>query len=138
MTVHKIIFLCGIVFFSYLICLHSVTLLADIAFFFLEMQQERPSLPEDISPELAFIVQSCWVEDPNMRPSFNQIIRMLNEFLFTLPPSSPLLLEPNTVESPEATSNGTVSALSARSRGKFAFLRQLFAAKKTRNPQMSG
>lgn len=102
------------------------------------MQQERPSLPEDISPELAFIVQSCWVEDPNMRPSFNQIIRMLNEFLFTLPPSSPSLSEPDTVESAEATSNGTVSALSARSRGKFAFLRQLFAAKKTRNPQMSG
>ncbi|KAK1391173.1 Serine/threonine-protein kinase HT1 [Heracleum sosnowskyi] len=101
-------------------------------------KQERPSLPEDISPELAFIVQSCWVEDPKMRPSFNQIIRMLNEFLFTLPPLSPSLLEPDTVESAEATSNGTVSALSARSRGKFAFLRQLFAAKKTRNPQMSG
>ncbi|KAL1808094.1 hypothetical protein DCAR_0727494 [Daucus carota subsp. sativus] len=101
-------------------------------------KQERPSLPEDISPELAFIVQSCWVEDPNMRPSFNQIIRMLNAFLFTLPPPSPSLLEPDTVESAETTSNGTVSALSARSRGKFAFLRQLFAAKKTRSPQMSG
>lgn len=113
-------------------------LLAKIASVSSKMQQERPSLPEDISPELAFIVQSCWVEDPNMRPSFNQIIRMLNAFLFTLPPPSPSLLEPDTVESAETTSNGTVSALSARSRGKFAFLRQLFAAKKTRSPQMSG
>ncbi|KAM7526587.1 hypothetical protein LguiA_016489 [Lonicera macranthoides] len=101
-------------------------------------KQERPSIPEDISPDLAFIIQSCWVEDPNMRPSFSQIIRMLNEFLFTLPPPSPSIPEePETVDDAAAvtTSNGTMSVLSARSRGKFAFLRQLFAAKKTRNSQ---
>lgn len=97
-------------------------------------KQERPSLPDDISPDLAFIIQSCWVEDPNMRPSFSQIIRLLNTFLFTLAPPSPSSPESDATEA-SVTSNGTMSALSARCRGKFGFLRQLFAAKRTRNSQ---
>lgn len=99
------------------------------------MQQERPSIPEDISQDLAFIIQSCWVEDPNLRPSFSQIIRMLNAFLFTLPPPGPSLSEPDTNEAPVVTTNGTITGFSPRGRGKFAFLRQLFAAKKSRNSQ---
>eukprot|EP00252_Welwitschia_mirabilis_P002588 TRINITY_DN1253_c0_g1_i1.p1 TRINITY_DN1253_c0_g1~~TRINITY_DN1253_c0_g1_i1.p1 ORF type:complete len:317 (-),score=57.45 TRINITY_DN1253_c0_g1_i1:313-1263(-) len=47
----------------------------------------RPSLPDDLHEDLAFILQSCWAEDPNQRPSFGQIIRMLNAFLCTLPAS---------------------------------------------------
>ncbi|CAL5420430.1 unnamed protein product [Camellia sinensis] len=99
--------------------------------------QERPTLPEDISPDLAFIIQSCWVEDPNMRPSFSQIIRMLNAFLFTLTPPSPSSsTDSQTTEAAAMTSNGTsMTELSARTRGKFGFLRQLFTAKKTRNSQ---
>ncbi|KAK6943260.1 Serine-threonine/tyrosine-protein kinase, catalytic domain [Dillenia turbinata] len=98
-------------------------------------KQERPMVPEDISPELAFIIQSCWVEDPNLRPSFSQIIRMLNAFLFTLsPPPSTSLPDPDSTEA-TITSNGTMNELSARTRGKFGFLRQLFAAKKTKNSQ---
>ncbi|CDP06394.1 unnamed protein product [Coffea canephora] len=97
-------------------------------------KQERPSIPEDISPDLAFIMQSCWVEDPNLRPSFSQIIRMLNEFLFALPPPEPSLQEARSNEA-TVTSNGSITELSARARGKFAFLRQLFAAKKARNSQ---
>ncbi|XAR55747.1 Dual-specificity kinase [Bertholletia excelsa] len=85
-------------------------------------KQERPILPEDISPELAFIIQSCWVEDPNMRPSFSQIIRMLNAFLFTLKSPSPSQPQSDTTEA-------------ARTRGKFGFLRQLFTAKRPRNSQ---
>ncbi|KAL4284652.1 hypothetical protein GQ457_16G028570 [Hibiscus cannabinus] len=96
-------------------------------------KQERPSLPDDISPDLAFIIQSCWVEDPNMRPSFSQIMRMLNAFLFTLKPP-PSIPEYDTSETAE-TSNGTMTELSARTKGKFGFLRQLFTAKKTRNSQ---
>ncbi|KAJ6969132.1 hypothetical protein NC653_036943 [Populus alba x Populus x berolinensis] len=97
-------------------------------------KQERPALPEDVSPDLAFIIQSCWVEDPNLRPSFNQIIRMLNAFLFTLSPPSPTpsLPESDTNEA-ASSSNGTITEFSSRTRGKFAFLRQLFTAKKTRN-----
>ncbi|KAE8670308.1 non-specific lipid-transfer protein-like isoform 1 [Hibiscus syriacus] len=94
-------------------------------------KQERPSLPDDISPELAFIIQSCWVEDPNMRPSFSQIMRMLNAFLFTLTPP-PSIPESDTSETAE-TSNGAMTELSSRTKGKFGFLRQLFTAKKTRN-----
>lgn len=101
------------------------------------MQQERPSIPGDIPPDLAFIVQSCWVEDPNMRPSFSQIIRMLNAYLFTLPtpsPSSPSSPKSDTTET-ATTSNGAITEFSARARGKFGFLRQLFAAKRAKNSQ---
>ncbi|KAF2287974.1 hypothetical protein GH714_003668 [Hevea brasiliensis] len=97
-------------------------------------KQERPSLPEDISPDLAFIIQSCWVEDPNLRPSFSQIIRMLNAFLFTLSAPSTSVPESDTHET-AASSSGTMAEFSARARGKFAFLRQLFTAKRTRNSQ---
>lgn len=100
-------------------------------------KQERPSIPGDIPPDLAFIVQSCWVEDPNMRPSFSQIIRMLNAYLFTLPtpsPSSPSSPKSDTTET-ATTSNGAITEFSARARGKFGFLRQLFAAKRAKNSQ---
>ncbi|KAL6998512.1 hypothetical protein U1Q18_008641 [Sarracenia purpurea var. burkii] len=96
-------------------------------------KQERPNLPENISPDLAYIIQSCWVEDPNMRPSFSQIIRMLNAFLFTLAP--PSLPESVNKEAAAMTSNGAITEFSARTRWKFGFLRQLFAAKRTRNSQ---
>lgn len=98
----------------------------------MNVQQERPSLPKDISPDLAFIIQSCWVEDPNMRPSFSQIVRMLNAFLFTLTPPPSSIPESDTSEK-AGTSKGTITELSVRAKGKFAFLRQLFAAKRTRN-----
>lgn len=104
-------------------------------------KQVRPPLPEDVPPELVFIVQSCWVEDPNSRPSFSQIVRMLNAFLFTLPPPSPP--QPEAVSpvatsvSSVATSNGgstiTTSTSSPRKGHKLSFLKQLFAAKKAVN-----
>lgn len=99
-------------------------------------KQERPDIPEDISPDVAFIIQSCWIEDPNLRPSFSQIIRMLNEFLCTLtPPPSPSSSECNdSTEAPVSGNDGTSTELSSiRTRvGKFSFLRQLFAAKRNR------
>ncbi|RDX66395.1 Serine/threonine-protein kinase HT1, partial [Mucuna pruriens] len=96
-------------------------------------KQERPSIPDDISPELAFVIQSCWVEDPNLRPSFSQIIRMLNAFLFTISPPSPPMPVPNNEPEVPTTSNGTITEFSARNRGKFGFLRQLFSSKRTKN-----
>ncbi|PWA59754.1 protein kinase superfamily protein [Artemisia annua] len=99
-------------------------------------KQERPNLSDDISPELAFIIQSCWVEDPNLRPSFDQIIRMLNTFLFTLPPPPSESSEEGDAaeDAVAAASNGGMNELS-RSRRKFSFIRQIFAAKKTKNSQ---
>ncbi|GLJ13430.1 hypothetical protein SUGI_0212120 [Cryptomeria japonica] len=44
----------------------------------------RPSV-ENLPEELVFILQSCWAEDPNLRPTFTQIVRMLNKFLLSLP-----------------------------------------------------
>ncbi|RAL52027.1 hypothetical protein DM860_016525 [Cuscuta australis] len=85
-------------------------------------KQERPILGEEIPPDLAFIIQSSWVEDPNMRPSFGQIIRMLNEYLLTH-------------ASPPTSSNDAVVEFSTRGKGKFSFFRQLFAAKKAKNSQ---
>lgn len=96
------------------------------------MQQKRPSLPDDISPDLAFIIQSCWVEDPDMRPSFSLIIQMLNAILS--PPPAPSLSEPISSEAP-VTNTSTITKFSATAGGKFAFLRRLFAAKNARSSQ---
>ncbi|XP_077214392.1 protein kinase superfamily protein [Tasmannia lanceolata] len=93
-------------------------------------KQVRPSVPEDMPQDLVFIIQSCWVEDPNLRPSFSQIIRMLNAFLFTLPaPPSP---QPDVVEAPPCN-NAINTEASARARHKFSFIRQLFPLRRTKN-----
>ncbi|KAH7435304.1 hypothetical protein KP509_06G058900 [Ceratopteris richardii] len=49
----------------------------------------RPSLSDDanLPEELVFIMQSCWAEDPQVRPNFSQVVRLLNSFLSTI--SSP-------------------------------------------------
>jgi hypothetical protein len=58
---------------------------------------------------------------------------MLNEFLFTLSPLSPPLPEPDNEPEAATTSNGTITEFSARNKGKFAFLRQLFTSKRLKN-----
>lgn len=45
----------------------------------------RPSLADGFPEELVFIIQSCWAEDPDVRPNFAQVVRMLSAFLFSLP-----------------------------------------------------
>lgn len=100
-------------------------------------QQKRPALPEETPQELVFIVQSCWVEDPAMRPSFSQIIRMLETFLMTIPP--PPLSEPNEDEESEETRSSlssrssSGSSLVSRATSKLSVVRHLFASKKTGN-----
>ncbi|KAH9618768.1 hypothetical protein KSS87_021708 [Heliosperma pusillum] len=103
-------------------------------------KQDRPIIPDDVPPDLVFIIQSCWVEDPNLRPSFSQIIRMLNVFLYTLapPPVPPVPLQKPTSDDNQSgsPSNNAIIEFSVRARGKFSFIRQLFTAtKKTRNLQ---
>lgn len=55
----------------------------------------RPSLSENLNlpEELTFILQSCWGEDPNLRPNFAQVVRMLNAYLSTLPSPEPSVPE---------------------------------------------
>lgn len=98
-------------------------------------QQERPTISDDIPAELAFIIQSCWVEDPNLRPSFNQIIRMLNEYIFKLAPPPPPPAPEDDPNNTATTSNGNNNAITEFRRGKFSFIRQLFAARRARNLQ---
>ncbi|KAL9227813.1 hypothetical protein vseg_003462 [Gypsophila vaccaria] len=100
-------------------------------------KQERPIIPDDVPSDLVFILQSCWVEDPNLRPSFSQIIRMLNVFRFTLAPPPPPQPSMSMSDDNQATStsNGAITAFSTRARNKFSFIRQLFAATK-RTPKI--
>ncbi|KAJ8427766.1 hypothetical protein Cgig2_010615 [Carnegiea gigantea] len=84
------------------------------------LQQQRPAIPEDIAPDLAFIIQSCWVEDPNLWPRFSQIIRMLHTYLFTLsstpsqPQPQPPPPESDSHNQAALTSNGAITQFSAR------------------------
>jgi len=100
-------------------------------------QQKRPALPEETPQELVFIVQSCWVEDPAMRPSFSQIIRMLETFIMTIHP--PPLSEPNEGEESEETRSSlssrssSGSSLVSRATSKLSVVRHLFVSKKTGN-----
>jgi tRNA A-37 threonylcarbamoyl transferase component Bud32 len=40
----------------------------------------RPEIPSWCPPELAKLIQMCWADDPNQRPSFNQIIEYLESW----------------------------------------------------------
>jgi hypothetical protein len=106
-------------------------------FSYLKWQQVRPAFPEETPKDLAFIVESCWVEDPAMRPSFSQIIRMLDAFLMTMPPPPPS--EPDEdAESEDTTSSmssksSSVSSIVSRATSKLSVVRHLFASKKAGN-----
>ncbi|CAM6112737.1 unnamed protein product [Calypogeia fissa] len=49
----------------------------------------RPEVNDNFPSDLVFILQSCWAEDPEARPNFTQVVRMLNAFLSTLPSPTP-------------------------------------------------
>lgn len=92
------------------------------------MQKERPSLPEDISPDLAFVIQSCWAEDSKVRPSFSQIIILLNAFF----PSSQELS--NDEDEAAVTETAAIPQISSQKKGKVScFWKNLFASRRTKN-----
>ncbi|XP_048532371.1 serine/threonine/tyrosine-protein kinase HT1 [Triticum urartu] len=98
-------------------------------------KQVRPAFTEDTPQELVSIVQSCWVEDPAMRPSFSQIIRMLDAFLTMIPPPPPSEQDEDTTESEDTTSSlssksSSVSSIVSRATSKLSVVRHLFASKK--------
>jgi hypothetical protein len=71
-----------------------------------------------------------------MRPSFSQIIRMLETFLMTIPP--PPTSEPNEdVDSEETksslSSRSSSGSLVSRATSKLSVVRHLFASKKASN-----
>eukprot|EP00250_Pteridium_aquilinum_P008092 c17663_g1_i1 orf=764-1978(+) len=49
----------------------------------------RPGIPDGLPEELVSIMQSCWAEDPNMRPTFSQVVQTLATLLPTLPEPQP-------------------------------------------------
>lgn len=107
-------------------------------------KQVRPSIPDDLPNDLVFILQSCWAEDPNIRPNFTQIVRMLNTFLFTLPggPQSSVLTLKSSNSSKESgdarllrsnvLEDGSVATV-ARAKRRFSFFRRYFASRRTKN-----
>ena len=38
----------------------------------------RPSIPENVVPMLQAIMKSCWLEDPRTRPSFIDVLQLLD------------------------------------------------------------
>lgn len=105
-------------------------------------KQVRPNLPEDLHEDLAFILQSCWAEDPNIRPCFGQIIRMLNTFLCILPGHpQPLLVSTRSADSLNGSPNfrllrGSSSeddsiAPTARTKRRFSCFGQCFSFRRS-------
>lgn len=94
---------------------------AKIWFLYVLFQNTRPSaegLPED----LALIVTSCWKEDPNDRPDFSQIIRMLLQYLSKISPLQPaipprIFASANTVLPPESPGTSTLIGVKDDSAG---------------------
>ncbi|KAF3777875.1 Serine/threonine-protein kinase [Nymphaea thermarum] len=75
----------------------------------------RPSadnLPED----LASLLTSCWQEDPNSRPNFSQIVKILQDFLHTISPptsavSSHVFSSDNVLLPPESPGTSSLMAI---------------------------
>lgn len=93
-----------------------VTLFFMIMFFlflYFVSQNVRPSA-DDLPEDLALIVTSCWKEDPNARPNFTQIIKMLLHYLSNTALPGPTAIPPqiftsqNAVFSPESPGTSTL------------------------------
>jgi serine/threonine protein kinase len=54
----------------------------------------RPAISKSLPEDLVFILQSCWAEDPDIRPNFGQVVRMLTAFLSTLQDPEPVSKPP--------------------------------------------
>ncbi|KVI06304.1 Protein kinase, catalytic domain-containing protein [Cynara cardunculus var. scolymus] len=75
----------------------------------------RPSL-ENLPEDLAIILSSCWMEDPDARPNFSQIIQMLLHYFSTILPSksmipSRLFTDENAPMSPDSPGTSALMAV---------------------------
>ncbi|KAF6137120.1 hypothetical protein GIB67_030884 [Kingdonia uniflora] len=102
----------------------------------------RPSV-ENLPEDLALILTSCWTEDPNARPDFDQIIHMLLRYLSCHMPPEPMIpshvfTSENAVLPPESPGTSSLMAvqddleetpkgmMETKSRGLFFCFRQCF------------
>ena len=60
--------------------------------------RQRLPIPDDVQPEIAALLKDCWSEEPQQRPSFQEIIRRLSE-LKQLTPSMSTIAETAAKES---------------------------------------
>jgi len=68
----------------------------------------RPAISKSLPEDLVFILQSCWAEDPDVRPNFAQVVRMLTAFLSTLhdPDAKPLQQKKGLVAEKKSSKGG--------------------------------
>lgn len=71
---------------------------------------------DDLPTDLATILSSCWMEDPDSRPNFSQIIQMLLHYFSTIMPSKPvvasrLFTAENAPMSPESPGTSALMAV---------------------------
>jgi hypothetical protein len=48
---------------------------------FWTLQGLRPTIPKNINPKLAELLQKCWKNDPSERPEFSETTTMLQQIL---------------------------------------------------------
>lgn len=48
---------------------------------FWTLQGLRPTIPKNINPKLAELLQKCWKSDPSERPEFSETTTMLQQIL---------------------------------------------------------
>jgi len=51
---------------------------------------ERPPIPPETDPILADLINRCWASDPNLRPSFSEIVERLDIVLANVAITDPL------------------------------------------------
>jgi serine/threonine protein kinase len=50
------------------------------------IEKARPCIPDSVLPEVRQLIEDCWSDDPNTRPSFQSILDILENMNFKLTP----------------------------------------------------
>lgn len=73
--------------YSYGVCLYEMVVrqhpFSDVAVFAiprLVLKGDRPSIPKDTPKHWTRLIQSCWQDKPSKRPSFDKIVKQLDEW----------------------------------------------------------
>ena len=45
-------------------------------------QRQRPKLPTNLNKDLTELIKACWVEDPEMRPEYSEILEKYSKIDF--------------------------------------------------------